>query len=224
MILGVSHILYCARDLVFEPLTAIGYRERFIDSDVGSPSSKWQFMRYPSTTHTLALFDRRSCPSIELIIYPEVVDHLEPCLRLQLPLDSQVVGMHGVEQVGVAGEEALVEMQTTDSGATSALLTGGLGFKHREDSRYSFRSVRPEWSIGITLVQSDKPEPLLDQTGPNCISFLSTDLARDRQRLLDAGVVASTEPFGVEVGGKDVLAEIFRGPGGEFVELIQVLS
>jgi hypothetical protein len=42
--------------------------------------------------------------------------------------------------------------------------------------------------------------------------------------LLDAGVVASTEPFGVEVGGKDVLAEIFRGPGGEFVELIQVLS
>ena len=65
---------------------------------------------------------------------------------------------------------------------------------------------------------------MLDDTGFNCLSILSTDLEKDSARLHQMGVIDSSGIFELSIGGKKLKIEIIRAPDNELIELIEVLS
>ncbi len=110
--------------------------------------------------------------------------------------------------------------------------TEGLGCKvfkeGKEEGRswihMAWRSMLPAWSLEIILLETKEklPKPYLDQAGFPCIAFLSNDLVRDRQRLMQSGGKEASEPSAHVINGKPLTITMLRGPSDEIVELIEM--
>ena len=90
----------------------------------------------------------------------------------------------------------------------------------------SFVSPVKNWSLSVILTQafSEMKEAMLDDTGFNCLSLLSTDLEKDSAMLHQMWVIDCTGFFELLVGGKKLKIEIIRAPNNELIELIEILS
>ncbi len=86
------------------------------------------------------------------------------------------------------------------------------------------RSLVRQWEASLLLVENSSAPVLasLDSAGFRCLSFLSSDLAVDRTEILKAGVLSSTGVFGLTVNAKPLQLEMFEGPRGLVVEVLQV--
>jgi hypothetical protein len=111
----------------------------------------------------------------------------------------------------------------------------GLGFRWMGDGKgkdgqewvyLSFVSPGKNWSLCVILTRAfaEMKAAMLDDTGFNCLSLLSTDLEKDSARLHQMGVRDCSGIFELRVGGKKLKIEIIRAPNNELVELIEVLS
>jgi hypothetical protein len=56
-----------------------------------------------------------------------------------------------------------------------------------------------------------------------CLSFLSSNISDDVQRLVIAGAQPSTGVFDLSINGRDMKVAILTTPDRAFVELIQVV-
>lgn len=111
----------------------------------------------------------------------------------------------------------------------------GLGFRWMGDGKgkdgqewvyLSFVSPVKNWSLCVILTQSfaEMKAAMLDDTGFNCLSLLSTDLEKDSARLHHMGVRDCSGIFELSIGGKKLKIEIIRAPNNELIELIEILS
>ena len=111
----------------------------------------------------------------------------------------------------------------------------GLGFKLVERGETSpgeewayitFRSPVKSWSLSVILAEtvSEIPQQMLDNSGFNCLALLSTSLRQDRKKIYSAGATDSTGEFDLTINRKHLKVEIFRGPEGELIELLEILS
>jgi hypothetical protein len=94
----------------------------------------------------------------------------------------------------------------------------------RRWSRLAIRAPVPNWSLTLILVEGAPliDTPLLDAPGFPCLALLSSALDRDGERLQQAGASDSTGEFQVEVNGKPLRVAVYRAPGGELIELIEI--
>jgi hypothetical protein len=102
----------------------------------------------------------------------------------------------------------------------------GIGKDGQEWIYLSFVSPVKNWEVCVILNQAfaEMKAAMLDDTGFNCLSLLSTDVRKDSARLHQMGVRNSSGFFELSVGGKKLKIEIIRAPNNELIELIEILS
>ena len=90
----------------------------------------------------------------------------------------------------------------------------------------SFRSPVKSWNLDIVLLEgSDRSRrATLDGIGFNCLALVTTNMKLDRLKLFSSGAAESTGEFELSMNNKDMIVEVFRGPDGEFIELLQVIN
>lgn len=107
----------------------------------------------------------------------------------------------------------------------------GLALEAGEPSRWAHlrpSTALPQWTLDVFLVAATgsaaKREWYLDDAGFPCLAFVTNDVERDRARLREYGAAETGEVFEISVSERTVRACIARGPSGEPIELIEVLS
>jgi len=83
-------------------------------------------------------------------------------------------------------------------------------------------SPLPRCRLTVLLTErAHDASPNLDACGFPCLALLATNMAGDRQRLLDAGGHDPSADFSLPVNGKPLVISLLRGPDMEIIELIQ---
>ena len=100
----------------------------------------------------------------------------------------------------------------------------GIGFKEVDNGSLQFKSVIPQWTVTIDLVENYDAEidPLLDVNGYSCLAFYVTDLEKDLKKLLGGGGRCPTKVFDVALGERRMSVLMLRSPEGTIIELIKV--
>ena len=135
-----------------------------------------------------------------------------------------VFAQSGSEQGGLRAAVLCVD----DLDRSSRLWSSGLGFRQTKTgdrwAQLDFAAPIPAWRFSIVLVGWGRgiSTPSLDGRGMTCLSFVCTNLERDRQALIDHGAFGVMSPFHSRVNGKNLSVEVLRGTDGEFIELIQI--
>ena len=113
-----------------------------------------------------------------------------------------------------------------EKGLGCKLVKRGVAVTGRRWILESFKSPVKSWKLDIILVEDKDVDRrgVLDAVGFNCLSALTTNLKQDRLKLFDTGAEESTGEFELEINNKVLVLEVFRGPDGEFIELLQVKS
>lgn len=125
-----------------------------------------------------------------------------------------------------AGIRAVLS-QATDIDATLAFWseTFGLRAARASDGLHvvEIKAAVPQWALRVAFVPGTGQPTRLDDGGFACLALLTNDLASLIERV-DRTAVDHTGVFTVRVNGRDLAVAILRAPGGELVELIQVVS
>jgi hypothetical protein len=92
-------------------------------------------------------------------------------------------------------------------------------------ARLDFRSAVAQWRASLLLVESRAAvsESRLDTAGFRCLSILTSDLRADGERVRRAGCAESTGRMDYTVNQKPLAVEIFAGPDGAMIELLEVV-
>jgi hypothetical protein len=92
-------------------------------------------------------------------------------------------------------------------------------------SLLAFSSAAARWRASLLLVESASPvrEAHLDTAGFRCLSFVTTSLERDGEVLRRAGTTRSTGRMEYVINGKPLALEIFAGPDGVMIELLELV-
>lgn len=123
-------------------------------------------------------------------------------------------------------------LSTADLQETQRFWCSALGFCVGAESavagdwqRLDFRSPVASWRLTLVLVASRKPAApaLLDSRGMACLSFVCTDMTRDRSALLEHGA-ESAGSFHARVNGRNIIVEMMRGPDDAYIELLQLVA
>jgi catechol 2,3-dioxygenase-like lactoylglutathione lyase family enzyme len=94
-------------------------------------------------------------------------------------------------------------------------------------ARVAFRRPMPSWSLTLFLVRSPSagsPQARLDQSGFPCIALLVNRLDEDVERACAAGGEVACASYELVVHQRRLRVCILRGPAGELVELIEIVS
>ena len=91
--------------------------------------------------------------------------------------------------------------------------------------RLDFPSAVAQWRASMLLVESAAAvsSSLLDAAGFRCLSFITSDLAGDREVLRRAGAERSTGRMDYVINRRSLALEIFAGPDGAMIELLEVV-
>lgn len=194
MILGFSHAVRNCLTLDHEMVgRAPVFRER-----LKNDPSKWPLMKAPQEYHELALCYEGI--SVEYVSYD----------RLSFPN-----GLFAID-----GEAVVLSCGNAEK--VTKLWRDGIGLvDHGGELR--FKSPISAWKLRLRIVEAELSRPTIDCVGVSMLSFLTTSIESERVGLAQAGAELLMSPFNVRVHGKDLVVEILRGPGNEFIELIQVL-
>ncbi len=97
-------------------------------------------------------------------------------------------------------------------------------FAGRRLAKLPFKAAFPRWSLDLYLLETHaaaRPK-MLDDQGFTNLALIVSDLSHDRDVFVSAGAEVITEVFSIEIGGQSVLAELFRAPSGQIIEVVQV--
>jgi len=116
--------------------------------------------------------------------------------------------------------------------AACVFWTHGFGFRevnrgtteNRAWSRLQFTGPLRSWMLGLVLWECAYEPFALDDTGFTCVAFISTSLKNDVQKLLACGGKDHSGQFELCVNGRSLLIDIVVGPGGEYIELLELVS
>ena len=89
------------------------------------------------------------------------------------------------------------------------------------------KAIHPSWSMSVALVEAtgaSLPRRFMDTPGCTTICLLSTDLARDRDRLAAFPGAKLGEAFAPIINSKRLKVCVGEAPCGELFELIQVIG
>jgi hypothetical protein len=80
------------------------------------------------------------------------------------------------------------------------------------------------WSTRLILAEyaGELETPCLDDLGFGCLAFVSTDVQKDGDRLLEAEAAERSGCFQLEVNHKTLRVELFRSPDRQIIELVEV--
>lgn len=132
-----------------------------------------------------------------------------------------------------AGERGIkgVSFRTADIAASCAFWSELLGVEperseavRRRTVTLPFEAAFPRWSLDLhffEIAASDQPQ-MLDDQGFTNLALIVSDLSYDRDAFIAAGAEVITGVFSIEIGGQSVLAELFRGPSGQIIEVVQI--
>lgn len=122
-----------------------------------------------------------------------------------------------------------VEIAVGDIVAARSFWEHGLGYHFVGEAddrvRLEFRSPINKWQFTVFLRHETPSDNMifLDSSGFACLSMICTDLSKDRSGILSLkGLTESTGAFDATVNGQHCSFELFKGPGGVYVELLQV--
>ena len=112
--------------------------------------------------------------------------------------------------LGWAAPKGVAPRETASSGDTWA--------------RLDFSSAIAQWRASMILIESNAAisASLLDGAGFRCLSFVTSDLTKDGEHLRRAGASATTGRMDYVINGKNLALEIFAGPDGAMIELLEV--
>lgn len=123
-------------------------------------------------------------------------------------------------------------LPTADLRETQRFWCSALGFCVGAESavagdwqRLDFASPVASWRFALVLVASRIPAApaLLDSRGMACLSFVCTDMTRDRSALLEHGAEGAGS-FNTRVNGRNIIVEMLRGPDDAYIELLQLAT
>ena len=89
------------------------------------------------------------------------------------------------------------------------------------------KAIHPSWSMGVALVEktgASLRRRFMDTPGCTTVCLLSTDIARDRDRLASFPGVKLGEVFAPIINSKRLKVCVGEAPCGELFELIQVIG
>ena len=152
--------------------------------------------------------------------------------RLALPLsapifykDLEAKGQGGITKIILACADLEESTKFWTESVGCKVFSTGISTRGTPWTLLSFTSPVATLAFKFVLYKANVPqEPSkLDQTGFPCLALITSSLERDLERLKSCGARAETETFTVRVNQKDLRVCLSRAPGGELVELIQVM-
>jgi hypothetical protein len=125
--------------------------------------------------------------------------------------------------------------RTNSFGGSRRLLSEGLGFVPEAQGetdegkhwlRLRFRAPVPQWRATILLMEDPDADDhsCLDDSGFRCLSFLTTAATPAAERLMANGGEKVSAPMLYRIAGKDLRLIMVSGPGGVWIELLEVVS
>jgi hypothetical protein len=201
MILGLSHInLYCS-DLtkIAQDLRAQGFELQFSALDIPNPKNKAAFSQLKCNKHSIHFFKHSENINIEVVV-PEELAH--PSNRWINPGTTEI------------------ELRTANPEKTSQFLSQ-FGLRPLEQNRLDFYDLLKKRKYTIQLSPGEIIPPPLDRDGFGCLTFLTSKLERELNRLLNEGFEVSS-PEKLTVGPNQVEIGFVKGLSGEIIELIEL--
>ena len=206
MILGFSHLSLSTTNIVESEKNILkqGYQREFLCSQIPNHPAKLQFLNVFEPFHDIALYSHKTKPTLELIKHGNSFAPGQGAFEYN---DNHVV-MH------------------IPSAKSLSFYVESLNFrKEPEGSILSIKSPIAAWSLKIVIKEClPVRECSLDSPGC-CVLALWCRNLEDRLNLLKrSGVTEYSEPFFVNINGKELKVALFRSPGGGIFELVEFKS
>jgi hypothetical protein len=230
LIVDISHLGVCAHDIEssLPSLEACGFEPVFKEVALANRPEKRPLLRHYSPLHDIALFKHRASGlHLELIEYETVHDttakHFPITVggRMKVPdAAKHLIACNGRD------DEFTAKIAVSDLQAELTFLQKGLGFKLVEESSTAATlekvSIISKTRFNLVVHQCARRDEVsyLDDAGSRFLSLLTTNVENDAKTLLRLGGSGATEPFSVEVNGRELRIVLLRSPGGAFIELL----
>lgn len=238
MIVGLDHIAIGAESLNFaqETLAVCGYHCVFEQRHLENRCEKFRFLHAESLTHDIAIFHAstaRHLP-IEVTVHtklhvvqaPLLISHWR-CPQAHISRLRQLAGPGSVitpadSDPGLQG----VSIASVDINYSMAFWTGAIGMRavNGQPQMLAHASPVPRWNWQLQVMPAacGTAFTMLDDSGPNAIALLSTDIASDCNLAMNAGATDLTPPFTLTVNKKPLKLALLRSPEGLMIELIEI--
>lgn len=211
MIIKIDHVAVLSTDPIKEKeyMESLGYRLVFKEEGIHNPQIKIGLMKNYTDKQSLLLYSRPGSIPLEYINY----------------------GIEGKGQgyiYPVFSEKELKKLiiKTKDVNK-SADFWNSFGFKltdkNREKIQMEFKAIISGETYALELVFEEVPErqAMLDDTGFNCIGFISNCAQKEKERIKSLGYRV-TKIEEIRVNGKNLKVFFVIGFLGEIVEIISI--
>ena len=239
MIMGVSHIVLGSTDLTRDRalLESIGWKTQFEQRGIPTHPGKPPFMHTASATQGLVFMHPPQGTPVELIHYADELHDTTPTpLQIVLPQPKNQTRLDAftcaLQFDPAAPVPSLITHFVTDMNAARQFWQQGMGFKpsvsaitkaETDDVLLEFHSPLSQWRVQLLLRQHSGEETpgLVDGPGYRCLSFVSSNLARDRESVIRHGGTRSTGSMDLTIADKPLRMELFQAPDGVMIELLE---
>jgi hypothetical protein len=248
MILSIDHIALCSDNIERDEATILefGYSNVFHLKEIKNPSIKRDLLSSNHAMHDLSLYTRDNSIAIELINHHsqrETASFIIPVFTNVREDQVEVISMEGPFASAVLKKShtpIYLKQEDTRPGIhintfcvntndinSSIIFWQNFGFKCSNKSLRSqvmeFYSPIKREIITMRLNESkEKIEHYLDDTGFNCIAFITNSVERERAGFEEKGFnVTEIEPF--VIADRHLRIFFARGHNSELVELIEFI-
>jgi hypothetical protein len=196
-VIGISHLIL---DNSFVP--GGSYRLLYKES-IECPPPKKSFLRAVPKSHVVSFWKGTDSPSIETVEY-----------------GNPSTGCSGPYQVN--GEDILIQSFAIKD--SLRFFSEGFEFQQTEELLIH-RSLILGTNIKMKVIPADKSnqKTFLDDDGATCLALMVKDIKLSLSTAKKFGATEISEAFQMELGGKRFSIAFLRGPGGELVEVVQLL-
>lgn len=207
MIVGLSHLTVNTSNIegLRKNYIHAGWQESFFERAVLNHPAKSIFLNKYEKFHHLCVMNKDGYSDIELVQHSREI--------------------FSVNNVYKPEDEGIIEVQCSNYEASRAFWIVGMGFEETKDVLIK-SSPLPQWNCKIKLKKSDvQPISLLDNSGPSCLAFYTTNLDGDIATLLDkekSYSVSVSDLIQLEVNTKKLRIKMVQAPSLELVELIEL--
>ena len=231
-------------------MKSLGYKPIFVEKDIKNLEIKRGLMRRFSKRQGLALLEQEGCLGVELINHGHINSQetsITPIFE-NVPVDLVEIATRKKINDNIFTEARIkslnIPIYITTSAGSSEFRFNKLMIKTRDMKKalnfwecLGFKSVNVNENSAISEFKSPFDEAAyqihiqensavenhryLDDTGFNCIAFISNSVRNEKESLDKQGVKV-TEIEDIELNGRTLSIFFAFGPSGELVELIGV--
>jgi hypothetical protein len=205
MIIGFAHVAYSTPDMesAIRYWTKRGWTSINEHFDISSSSEKWVYTHGKPTKHDIAIL--RGKPKIEILRH-----------------NSQIAA--GVSRIKIC--DGYISLDVSDLVSEKSFFIDAIGFTSKNDVDLAIMRSVPSWNLNIKLILSETKleDNRLNIEGLSCLAFVSNDIHRDRQCLLNGGAREISQVFETQLDGNRFKVVMCRTPNGNMLELFEVSS